>query len=184
MLEHIEEYLVGVGADIDRQSFDTAMGALRQLESGLRKLKYAAAPMAIAAFITAVGKAAVNTIRDVAKTDMEYQKLAKDMWVTKESAKALKVAMDAMGASQDDIAWIPELRQQFGTILSLLDDMGIRRFSLQGWEADDLLGTLSLKGAAAGAVRALDGTESVMTYTGEPSWDGFKLSGAPRDVEE
>ena len=113
MLEHIEEYLVGIGADIDRQSFDTAMGALRQLESGLRKLKYAAAPMAIAAFITAVGKAAVNTIRDVAKTDMEYQKLANDMWVTKESAKALKIAMDAMGVSQDDIAWIPELRQQF-----------------------------------------------------------------------
>ena len=45
----------------------------------------------------------------------------------------------------------PELRQQFDTILSLLDGMGIRRFSLQGWEADDLLGTLSLKGAAAGA---------------------------------
>ena len=42
----------------------------------------------------------------------------------------------------------------------------------------------SREGAAAGAVRALDGTESVMTYTGEPSWDGFKLSGAPRDVEE
>ena len=49
----------------------------------------------------------------------------------------------------------PELRQQFGTILSLLDDMGIRRFSLQGWEADDLLGTLSLKGAAAGATPLL-----------------------------
>ena len=49
----------------------------------------------------------------------------------------------------------PELRQQFGTILSLLDDMGIRRFSLQGWEADDLLGTLSLKGAAAGVTPLL-----------------------------
>ena len=49
----------------------------------------------------------------------------------------------------------PELRQQFGTILSLLDEMGIRRFSLQGWEADDLLGTLSLKGAAAGAAPLL-----------------------------
>ena len=44
----------------------------------------------------------------------------------------------------------PELRQQFETILGLLDDMGIRRFSMQGWEADDLLGTLSLKGAEAG----------------------------------
>ena len=49
----------------------------------------------------------------------------------------------------------PELRQQFDTILSLLDEMGIRRFSLQGWEADDLLGTLSLKGQAAGAAPLL-----------------------------
>ena len=47
------------------------------------------------------------------------------------------------------------MKQQFVTILSLLDDMGIRRFSLQGWEADDLLGTLSLKGAAAGATPLL-----------------------------
>ena len=36
----------------------------------------------------------------------------------------------------------PELRQQFETILSLLDGMGIRRFSLQGWEADDPLSTI------------------------------------------
>ena len=49
----------------------------------------------------------------------------------------------------------PELRQQFDTIHSLLDDMGIRRYSLQGWEADDLLGTLSLKGAEAGAAPLL-----------------------------
>ena len=49
----------------------------------------------------------------------------------------------------------PELRQQFDTILSLLDDMGIRRFSLQGWEADDLLGTLSLKGQDAGTAPLL-----------------------------
>ena len=45
----------------------------------------------------------------------------------------------------------PELRQQFDTVRQLLDDMGIRRYGLQGWEADDLLGTLSLKGAEAGA---------------------------------
>ena len=49
----------------------------------------------------------------------------------------------------------PELRQQFETIYSLLDDMGIRRFSLQGWEADDLLGTLSLKGAEQGVTPLL-----------------------------
>ena len=49
----------------------------------------------------------------------------------------------------------PELRQQFGTIMPLLDELGIRRYSLQGWEADDLLGTLSLQGAAAGAAPLL-----------------------------
>ena len=49
----------------------------------------------------------------------------------------------------------PELRQQFGTIRTLLDEMGIRRFGLQGWEADDLLGTLSRLGEDAGAAPLL-----------------------------
>lgn len=44
-------------------------------------------------------------------------------------------------------------------------------------------GDFEMEGAASGAVRALDGTESVMTYTGDPSWSGFKLAGAPADVE-
>ncbi len=44
----------------------------------------------------------------------------------------------------------PELRQQFDTIRQLLDDMKIRRYSLAGWEADDLMGTLSLKGQEQG----------------------------------
>ena len=46
-----------------------------------------------------------------------------------------------------------ELRQQFHTIRQLLTDMGIRWYTLMGWEADDLLGTLSLK--AEEAVRPL-----------------------------
>ncbi|MBQ8202132.1 MAG: DNA polymerase I [Clostridia bacterium] len=48
-----------------------------------------------------------------------------------------------------------ELRQQFRTIRDLLTDMGVKWFTLMGWEADDLLGTLSLKGAAAGAAPLL-----------------------------
>ena len=43
-----------------------------------------------------------------------------------------------------------ELRQQFDTVRNLLDEMEICRFGLSGWEADDLLGTLSLKGSEAG----------------------------------
>ena len=49
----------------------------------------------------------------------------------------------------------PELRQQLQTVRELLTDMGIRWYAMQGWEADDLLGTLSLKGAAAGVTPLL-----------------------------
>ena len=48
-----------------------------------------------------------------------------------------------------------ELRQQFDTLNSLLDEMGIARFSLTGWEADDLLGTLSRLAAAEGVAPLL-----------------------------
>ena len=44
-------------------------------------------------------------------------------------------------------------------------------------------GDFEMEALAAGAVRALSGAEQVMTYTGEPSWTGFDLEGAPADVE-
>ena len=49
----------------------------------------------------------------------------------------------------------PELRQQFDTVRTLLDEMGIARYGLLGWEADDLLGTLSRLGAEAGVTPLL-----------------------------
>lgn len=44
-------------------------------------------------------------------------------------------------------------------------------------------GDFEMEALAAGAVRALDGTEEVMTFTGEPSWTGFTMDGAFADVE-
>ena len=46
-----------------------------------------------------------------------------------------------------------ELRQQFRTIRELLTEIGVKWYTLMGWEADDLLGTLSLR--AEEAVRPL-----------------------------
>ena len=109
----LDEYLVRIGADIDRQSFDSAIGALGKLKGALSKLKYAAAPLALAGAIGAIGKAAYETVKGVAQADMEYQKLAASMWVTKETAKSLSVAMKTMGVTQEDLAWVPELREQF-----------------------------------------------------------------------
>lgn len=54
-----------------------------------------------------------------------------------------------------------------------------------GWIAPVAVyaGDLEMEGAAAGAVRALEGGEEIITYTGEPSWSGFALQGAPADIE-
>ena len=109
----LDEYLVQIGADIDQNSFNSAKSALGELKRHLASLQKAAAPLALAAAIGAIGKAAYDTIKSVAMADMEYKKLAASMWVTKETAKALSVAMKTMGVSQDDIAWVPELREQF-----------------------------------------------------------------------
>ena len=44
-------------------------------------------------------------------------------------------------------------------------------------------GDFEMDALAAGAIRALDGVEKVMTYTGEPRWKGFGCKGAIADVE-
>lgn len=54
-----------------------------------------------------------------------------------------------------------------------------------GWIAPVVAygGDFEMEGAASGANRALEGTEEVMTYTGEPSWKGFQMEGAFADAE-
>lgn len=44
-------------------------------------------------------------------------------------------------------------------------------------------GDFEMDALASGAIRALEGTEDVMTFTGEPSWKGFMMPGAFADVE-
>ena len=60
-----------------------------------------------------VTEAVIDNIKAVASADLEYQKLAQSMWVTKDTAKTLSVILKTMGASQEDVAWVPELREQF-----------------------------------------------------------------------
>ncbi len=66
-----------------------------------------------------------------------------------------------------------ELRQQFRTIRELLTDIGVRWYTLLGWEADDLLGTLSRRAESSDvrpllltgdrdALQLVDGTTELM----------------------
>ncbi len=113
MPETMGEYLVKLSADIDTNSFNAATAALNQLMSALKKVQGLAVAAAAVSGFVAIGKAAVDTIKSVAAADMQFKRLATQMWITKDSAKALSTAMKVMGVSQEDLAWIPELREQF-----------------------------------------------------------------------
>lgn len=121
----IEEYLVSLGAIVNNAQFSEFNNTLNKAKSAVTKLsdsamdtttslgKMVTGLSAVASAITAVGFATAKTIKSVADADMKYQVLAKDIWTTKENAKSLQLALDTMGAKLEDVAWIPELREQF-----------------------------------------------------------------------
>lgn len=109
----IEEYLVKIGADIDRNAFSGAAQAINQMAGAMGRLGNILKYGAVITALVKTTEAITQNIKAVAEADMEYQKLAKTMWVTKETAKAFSIVTKTMGASAEDIAWIPELREQF-----------------------------------------------------------------------
>ena len=109
----LEEYLVRIGAEVDRDAFRGAATAINQLSGVLGKLSSVLKYGGIFVALAKVTESVVDNVRAVAKADLEYQKLAQSMWVTKDTAKSLSVILKTMGASQEDIAWVPELREQF-----------------------------------------------------------------------
>lgn len=109
----LEEYLVRIGAEVDKDAFAGAAQAISNLSGMLGKLGTILKYGGIVVGLAKVTESVIDNIKAVASADLEYQKLAQSMWVTKDTAKTLSVILKTMGASQEDVAWVPELREQF-----------------------------------------------------------------------
>lgn len=109
----LEEYLVRIGTEVDKDAFAGAAQAISKLSGMLGKLGTILKYGGIFVGLAKVTEAVIDNIKAVASADLEYQKLAQSMWVTKDTAKTLSVVLKTMGASQEDVAWVPELREQF-----------------------------------------------------------------------
>jgi hypothetical protein len=79
---------------------------------------YSAAAFEIVGSLASVGMATATLMDKVARADMEYQKFALRMYMTKDAAKQLKIVTDAMGQSMDDIAWNPELLSNYRLLIA------------------------------------------------------------------
>lgn len=119
----LEEYLVRIGAEVDKDAFAGAAKAINNLSGMLGKLGSILKYGAIFAGLAKVTEAVIDNIKAVASADLEYQKLAQSMWVTKDTAKTLSVVLKTMGASQEDVAWVPELREQFFRLRQEMADL-------------------------------------------------------------
>lgn len=124
-LETIKSYLVGLGFQVNNDEFNQTTKTINELGStiqssaaGMAK-NFAKASTAITATLVGITGAITGLINEVAKADLEYTKFANKMWTSKAAAKEMKMSMEALGESIEDIAFTPELRQQYGELIAL-----------------------------------------------------------------
>lgn len=78
----------------------------------------------------------------------------------------------------------PELSEQFPFLRELLDAYGIKRYELENYEADDIIGTLAIKGAQEGfEVKVISGDKDLTQLSTDQITVGITRRGIT-DIEE
>jgi len=120
MAENIlESYFIRVGALPDTASFHKLGFVLKdtqkltenftlQSATGFFKLE----AVAVGA-LSAIGLGLIGLADKTAMTDQSYRLLGLRMLMTKESARAMQVSLDELGATIDEVAYDPELNKRF-----------------------------------------------------------------------
>lgn len=124
-LDYIKSYLVKLGVDIDPKEIAKWDNGLKKLDKGFKST--------VANLVTSYSKVVgiYSTLSlgiskfasSVAKSDLEMQKFANRMYMSRDSAKALNTTLDAMGldgiSDLQDVALNPELTKQYRELISL-----------------------------------------------------------------
>ncbi len=118
MSGYIDEYLVRLGFSIDQTGLARFQGALQSAKgvvtTNLDDMARAVLRTGteIGAGFAAIGAAAIGMADKVAMADQGYRLFALHMYMTKDTARALKVAMDALGEPLENLTWDTELRKR------------------------------------------------------------------------
>ena len=119
IIDTIKEYLVSLGFDLDKSSFDQVKGSIGEIEKLLSSLasgsvvKFAAAATAMTGFAAAIGAVLYQLTVGVANADLQNELFARRMWMAKDNAIAYKNSLDALGATVQDLYLSPELMGKF-----------------------------------------------------------------------
>ena len=118
MPNFIDEYLIRLGTSVDSAGIARFQTALREASSmvdasafGMTKSMFKAQTEIVGGF-AAIGGAAIGLADKVAMADQEYRLFALHMYMSKDAARSLKVAMDALGQPLENLSWDTELRER------------------------------------------------------------------------
>jgi hypothetical protein len=128
-LDYIKSYLIKVGVDVDGNTVNKYDQFIKKTDSKLGNLvkKISGYGVKVNAFWDAILVGSYKFGSSIAKADMDLQKLARRMYMSRDSAKALQTTLNAMGLDQgdlQDIALNPELTGQYRELLRLSRSLG------------------------------------------------------------
>jgi hypothetical protein len=114
----LDEYLVRLGAVVDQSGMARFHNALRETgffveaQSARMAGSFLKAQVEIVSGFAAIGSAALGLVDKVAMDDQEYRLFALHMYMSKDAARSLKIAMDALGQPLENLSWDTELRER------------------------------------------------------------------------
>lgn len=124
--ETLQEYLVKLGWDVDALGLDNANKAVDGFKKNVNGIgsqivkSFGIAGAAVFSFITTSVVGMGKLLETTAKADLQVERLARKMWTTEENARSFSIALNAMGASYDDIfSMTPEEFRNFQDLRSL-----------------------------------------------------------------
>jgi hypothetical protein len=129
MEQILESYLIALGVKIDQQAY-------RQFESTLARADSAVdqhtggmlrnvlkVQLGIVGAFTAMSAAAIGLADKVAMADQGYRLFSLRMLMTQETGRKLKMIMDGLGASMEELIWDPEQRRRAGDMAQWIDHL-------------------------------------------------------------
>ncbi len=120
---YIDEYLVRLGATVDQAGMRNFQQALREATI---VADHSAASIAgsmlkvqgeLLAGFAAIGGAAIGLVDKVAQADQQYRLFALHMYMSKDAARGLKIAMDALGEPLENLTFDKELNERARQLL-------------------------------------------------------------------
>lgn len=168
--ETLKQYLVKLGWDIDSLGLAKANKAIGDFGTKIAGLglklvnSFVSASTAVVGFSIDANRAVLDLMKNVADADLSVERFARRMWTSKENARNFTNALDAMGASMEDIYYMtPEEFEYF---------MELRDFGSQLKAPDELQNTLKLIRSIGQEVNKLkvifsNATQWVVYYLGK-----------------